>query len=51
MLANRSLCEIFATFPSGQQEHIAGFKTEDEAIEWLTGSRCQASLNARGYAK
>ncbi|MDR3420462.1 MAG: hypothetical protein P4L80_04345 [Xanthobacteraceae bacterium] len=40
---------LVATFPSGQQEHITGFKTEAEAIGWLDGSRYQAWLKARGY--
>jgi hypothetical protein len=42
---------LVATYPSGQQEHISGFKTEADAIEWLASSRCQAWLKARGYAK
>jgi hypothetical protein len=41
--------DVVAT--GSQQEHIPGFKTEAEAIEWLAGSRCQAWLKARGYAK
>ena len=40
---------VVATYPSGQQEHIAGFKSESEADEWLAGNRCQAWLKARGY--
>jgi hypothetical protein len=27
---------LVAAYSSGQQEHIAGFKTEAEAIEWLS---------------
>jgi hypothetical protein len=42
---------LVATYPGGQQEHITGFKTEAEAVEWLASSRCQAWLKARGYAK
>ncbi len=42
---------VVATYPSGQQEYITGFKTEAEAIEWLASSRCQAWLKARSYAK
>jgi hypothetical protein len=42
---------LVATYPSGQQEHITGFKTEADAIEWVASSRCQAWLKARGYAK
>lgn len=42
---------LVATFPSGQQEYITGFKSEADAVEWLASSRCQAWLKARGYAK
>ena len=42
---------LVATYPGSQQEHIPGFKTEAEAVEWLASSRCQAWLKARGYAK
>jgi len=42
---------LVATYPSGQQEYITGFETEAAAIEWLAGSRCQAWLKARGFAK
>jgi hypothetical protein len=44
-------CYLVATYPGGQEEHITGFKTEVEAIEWLASSRCQAWLKAPGYAK
>jgi len=43
---------IVATYhPSGQQEHISGFRDEADAKEWLTGKGCQAWLKARGYAE
>jgi hypothetical protein len=42
---------VVATYPGSQQEHIPGFKTEAEAVEWLASGRCQAWLKARGYAK
>ena len=42
---------VVATYRGGQQEHIPGFKTETEAVEWLASSRCHAWLKARGYAK
>jgi hypothetical protein len=42
---------VVATYRGGHQEHIPGFKTEAEALEWLASSRCQAWLKARGYAK
>jgi hypothetical protein len=42
---------VIATNPSGQREHISGFKSEAEAKEWLASDRCKAWLRARGYAK
>jgi hypothetical protein len=42
---------VVATYPGSQQEHIPGFKTEAEAVEWLASSRCQAWLKVRGFAK
>jgi hypothetical protein len=42
---------VVATYPSGQQEHITGFRTKAGALEWLASTRCQAWLKARGYAK
>jgi hypothetical protein len=42
---------VIASFPSGQREHITGFKSEAEAVEWLASSRCQTWLVARGYAE
>lgn len=43
--------QIEARWPRGHIEAIAGFKTEAKAEEWLAGSRCQAWLRERGYAK
>ena len=40
---------IVATHPSGQQEHIAGFHTEEEAMEWRVSQGCRALLKTRGY--
>jgi hypothetical protein len=41
---------IVATYhPSGQQEHITGFRDEAEAKEWLAGKGCQVWRKARGY--
>jgi hypothetical protein len=41
---------IVATHPSGQQEHILGFHSEDEAKRWLEGSRGLRSwFKTRGY--
>ena len=40
---------VVATHPSGQQEHIAGFHTEAEAMEWRVSQGCGAWLRTRGY--
>jgi hypothetical protein len=40
---------VVATHPSGQQEHISGFHTDAEAIEWLSSNACAAWLRTRGY--
>jgi len=40
---------VVATHPSGQQEHIAGFHTEAEAMEWRVSQGCRAWLETRGY--
>jgi hypothetical protein len=42
---------VVATYPRGQKEHITGFHSEAEAIEWIAGEGCQAWLRARGYAE
>jgi hypothetical protein len=41
---------LIATHPSGQQEHISGFHTAAEALEWLSSKACAAWLRARGYS-
>jgi hypothetical protein len=40
---------LVATHPSGRQEHISGFHTEGEAIEWLSGNGGAAWRRTRGY--
>jgi hypothetical protein len=40
---------VVATHPSGQQEHIVGFHTEAEALEWRVSQACRAWLKTRGY--
>ena len=40
---------VVATHPSGQQEHILGFHTEVEAMEWRVSQGCRAWLKTRGY--
>lgn len=42
---------IVATYPRGQKEHIAGFHSEEDALDWLASEGCRAWLRARGYAE
>jgi len=45
---------VIATYQNGQKEHITGFASQAEALEWLASNSCQAwrmaRLIARGYA-
>ncbi|MGO9683446.1 MAG: hypothetical protein ACLPTZ_12820 [Beijerinckiaceae bacterium] len=34
---------VVATYPSGQKEHITGFASEGEAIEWLASKSSQVA--------
>jgi hypothetical protein len=36
---------VVATYPGSQQEHIPGFKTEAEAVEWLASTYASACLS------
>jgi len=40
---------VRAIYPSGQEEHVAGFKTEAEAKEWIEGDLSKRWLRKRGY--
>jgi hypothetical protein len=40
---------LVATHPSGQQEHISGFHTEAEAIDWLSSNGFAAWMRTRRY--
>ena len=42
---------VIATHSSGQKEHITGFASEREAIEWLASKGCQAWRMARLIAR
>jgi hypothetical protein len=42
---------IIAMYPMRGKEHITGFHSEEEALDWLAGDGCQAWLRARGYAE
>jgi hypothetical protein len=42
---------VIATPPSGQKEHIIGFATEAEAINWLASKGSQAWRMARLIAR
>ena len=41
---------VVATYPSGQKEHITGFASEGEAIEWLASKSSQVWRMARFIA-
>jgi hypothetical protein len=40
---------VVATYPMGSKEHITGFRSEAEALEWMKSDRCAAWVKARGY--
>lgn len=40
---------VAVTYPDGQKEQIAGFKSEAEAVAWIGGPRCMEWVKARGY--
>ena len=40
---------LVATHPSGQQEHVSGFHTEAEAIDWLSSNSFAAWMRTRRY--
>jgi hypothetical protein len=40
---------LIATHPSGQQEDVIGFHTEEEALEWRKSNGYRAWLRTRGY--
>jgi hypothetical protein len=42
---------IVATFPTGMQEYITGFRNEAESIAWLGSEACTKWLAARGYGR
>jgi hypothetical protein len=39
--------QVVATFP--QKQHIAGFKSEAEAVSWIGSPRCLAWIKVQGY--
>lgn len=42
---------VIATLPSGQKEHISGFESKAEAVEWLASDGSQAWRTARLIAR
>ena len=40
---------LVATWPSGQEEHITGFKTEIEALNWIGQPKQLEWLRIRGF--
>lgn len=43
--------QVVATYPSGEQRHIAGFRNQTEAEEWVAGEGRRAWLRAKGYSE
>jgi hypothetical protein len=41
--------QVVATFPTGQKQHIAGFKSEAEAMSWIGSPRRLAWIRVQGY--
>jgi hypothetical protein len=41
--------QVVATFPTGQKQHIAGFRSEAEAVAWIGSPRCLAWTKVQGY--
>jgi hypothetical protein len=41
--------QVVATFPTGQKQHIAGFRSEAEAVAWIGSPRCLAWIKVQGY--
>jgi hypothetical protein len=41
--------QVVATFPTGQKQNIAGFKSEAEAVAWIGSPRCLAWIKVQGY--
>jgi hypothetical protein len=39
---------VLVTYPSGEREHIAGFKSEVDALDWIA-EESKAWLAKRGY--
>ena len=43
--------QIIATYPGVEDRHIRGLKSQEEAFEWLNGTRKIDWLRSQGYAK
>jgi hypothetical protein len=41
--------QVVLTYPSGKEEHVIGFKSETEAVNWIGSSGCIEWVRARGY--
>jgi hypothetical protein len=41
--------QVVATYPTGQKEHIGGFKSEAEAVTWIGSPKCLAWIKVQGY--
>lgn len=40
---------VVVTYPSGHKEHIAGFKHQTEAVNWIGSPPCMQWVKERGY--
>jgi hypothetical protein len=40
---------VTATYPDGRIEHVTGFNSEEEAMDWIGSPQCLEWLRARGY--
>ena len=49
MLTAANEWQVVATLPTGQRQHIAGFKSEAEAMTWIGSPRCLAWIKVQGY--
>lgn len=43
--------QVIAHYGDGREEHITGFKSETEALNWIGGSACYAWLKERGLVE
>jgi hypothetical protein len=42
--------QIVVTYPTGEIEHVGGFKSETEAVDWIGSTACLEWVRERGYS-